>query len=157
MSLAWCQQGQKIQGQGLTSLLAASSSKRSRVLSVQLCTDCAVVKMQFFCAQKTNQESFQMLTILCHLARQSQCHTQSGTVIMWDSNTCFQQMFSFSVYMTNFCMEVFWPTGHTGYTILKTLSVLSTNRATEEPFKNLVHNGVDFCVQNALKLTYEHL
>ena len=25
------------------------------------------------------------------------------------------------------------------------------------PFKNLVHNGVDFCVQNALKLTYEHL
>jgi len=24
-------------------------------------------------------------------------------------------------------------------------------------FKNLVHNGVDFYVQNALKLTYEHL
>ena len=96
-----------------------------------------------------------------------------------------QQMFCFSVYMTNFCMEVFncetsviarcqsisklaylvllfcalssllsmytvlqpvyilfsfhsfslncnsLPTGHTGYNILKTLSVLSTNRGTE--------------------------
>ena len=24
-------------------------------------------------------------------------------------------------------------------------------------FKNLVHNGVDFYVQNAVELTYEHL
>jgi len=32
--------------------------------------------MQFFYARKTKQETFQMLAILCHLARQSQCHTQ---------------------------------------------------------------------------------
>ena len=43
------------------------------------------------------------------------------------------------------------------HSIMKTLSVLSTNRGQKAPFKNLVHNGVGFYVQNALKLTYEHL
>ena len=34
------------------------------------------------------QIAFEMLTILCHLAGQSQCHTQpSGTITMWDLNT----------------------------------------------------------------------
>ena len=88
--------------------------------------------MQFFCARKTKQEPFQVLTILCHLAGQSQCHTQP---VRHRYNVVFK------------------------HSILKTLSVLSTNRGTEGwlPFKNLVHNRVDFYVQDALKLTYEHL
>jgi len=40
------------------------------------------------------------------------------------------------------------------HSILKTLSVLSRNPGT---LKNMAHNDVDFYVQNALKLTYEHL
>ena len=72
-----------------------------------------------------------MLTILCHLAGQSQRRTQP---VRHRCNVGFK------------------------HSILKTLSVLSTNRGTElAPFKNLAHNGVDFYVQNALKLTYEHL
>jgi len=93
--------------------------------SVQLCTDCAVVnrnlcsgKMQFFCAQKTKQKirksicghwslvmfGVQMLTILCHLAEQTQCHTQP---VRHRYNVGFK------------------------HSILKTLSVLSTSRGTE--------------------------
>jgi len=60
--------------------------------------------MQFFCAQKTEQESFQMLTILCHLAGQSQCHTQP---VRHRYNVGFK------------------------HSILKTLTVLSTNRGTD--------------------------
>ena len=65
---------------------------------------CAVVKMQFFCAQKTKQEFFQMLTILSHLAGQSQCHTQP---VRHRYNVGFK------------------------HNILKTLSVSITNRGTE--------------------------
>ena len=69
-------------------------------------------------------------TMVCHLAGQSQCHTQP---VRHRYNVGFK------------------------HSILKTLSVLSTNRGQKAPFKNLVHNGVDFYVQNALILTYEHL
>ena len=72
---------------------------------VQLQTEiCAVVKMQFFCSRKTKQEPFQMLTTLCHLAVQSQCHTQP---VRHRYNVGFK------------------------HSILKTLSVLSTNRGTD--------------------------
>jgi len=40
------------------------------------------------------------------------------------------------------------------HSILKTLSILSTNRVHH---LKTFHNGVDFYLQNALKLTYEHL
>ena len=60
----------------------------------------------FFSARKTKQESFQMLTILCHLGGQLQCHTVTQTV-RHRYNVGFK------------------------HNILKTLSILSTNRETE--------------------------
>jgi len=85
--------------------------------SVQLCTDCAVVKklcsckMQFFCAQKTKQESFQMLTNNNTMSpsRTVKCHTQPvrHRYICGIQTFAVRQMFWFAVYMTNFCKEVF--------------------------------------------------
>ena len=113
----------------LVSFLYISSRKspntvaRCRVFSVQLCTDCAVVKKicavvnrnlcscknAVFLCQKTKQEPFQMLTILCHLAGQSQCHTQP---VRHRYNVGFK------------------------HSILKTLSVLSTLRLGKVPIQS---------------------
>ena len=84
--------------------------------------------MQFFCARKTKQESFQMVTILSPSRTVTVSHTQP---VRHRYNVGFK------------------------HSILKTLSVLAHIAEQNAPFKNLVHNGVDFYVQNALKLTYE--